>query len=138
MRILFKRLLPVILFASIVNAEHFVDFEKEMHSDFVEETKQIVVPGFPMAYNPGLVPWKNGFLMSFRTGNVGSCPAVTENFEYIDYKEPYLLSCLSRNANDKTCESQAAAYEAVLICRNQIGLVLLDQHFEPIGPPQIL
>jgi predicted GH43/DUF377 family glycosyl hydrolase len=42
------------------------DLEEKL-SDFVLETKQIKIPGFPDAFNPSIVRWGNSILMSFRT-----------------------------------------------------------------------
>ncbi len=39
---------------------------KKMAQDFVLETKEIKIPGFPLAFNPAIVRWKNRILMSFR------------------------------------------------------------------------
>jgi predicted GH43/DUF377 family glycosyl hydrolase len=37
--------------------------------DFIVETKEIHIPGFPKAYNPSIVRWKDSILLSFRTRN---------------------------------------------------------------------
>lgn len=34
--------------------------------DFVIEVKKIEIPGFPDAFNPSIIPWNKGILMSFR------------------------------------------------------------------------
>lgn len=43
----------------------FVDLE-EMAQDFVLETKQIIIPDYPHAFNPSIIRWNNSLLMSFR------------------------------------------------------------------------
>ncbi len=40
--------------------------EIELCSEPILETKQIVIPGYPNAYNPSLIAYKNGYLLSFR------------------------------------------------------------------------
>ena len=45
-----------------------VDLE-DSAQDFVLETKQIAVPGYPDAFNPSITPWRGSYLMSFRTRN---------------------------------------------------------------------
>lgn len=42
-----------------------LDYGK-MAQDFVLEEKQIVIPDYPAAFNPSLVRWRGGLLMSFR------------------------------------------------------------------------
>lgn len=42
---------------------------KNMVQDFVLETKEIKIPGFPLAFNPCIVKWNNKILMSFRVRN---------------------------------------------------------------------
>ena len=37
-----------------------------MAQDFVLETKQIDIPGYPDAFNPSIVRWRGSLLMSFR------------------------------------------------------------------------
>jgi predicted GH43/DUF377 family glycosyl hydrolase len=120
-----------VLLSLPIHAGPLIDFEEEMRSDFVLETKKIDVPGFPDAYNPSLVKWKDGFLLSFRTGEVAKCPEV-------ESRQSFLLECLRRNEDESSCERDADQYVAHLKCRNQIGLILLDQDFEPVGTPQIL
>lgn len=42
-----------------------IDLE-EKTQDFIQETKQIVIPGYPDAFNPSIIRWKGSLLMSFR------------------------------------------------------------------------
>jgi predicted GH43/DUF377 family glycosyl hydrolase len=42
-----------------------IDLE-ERAQDFVLETKKIEIPGYPYAFNPSIIRWGEGFLMSFR------------------------------------------------------------------------
>ncbi len=37
-----------------------------LSNEAVLSTKEIVIPGFPQAYNPSLLPFKEGYLLSFR------------------------------------------------------------------------
>lgn len=43
-----------------------LDLEENV-SDFVLETKRLFIPEFPHAYNPSIIRWKEGYLMTFRT-----------------------------------------------------------------------
>jgi predicted GH43/DUF377 family glycosyl hydrolase len=70
---------------------------EELSQDFVLESKQIQIPGYPYAFNPAIVRWKGMLLMSFRT-----IPDEKNNFN---------------------CE---------------IGMVILNEGFEPISTPQLL
>jgi predicted GH43/DUF377 family glycosyl hydrolase len=42
-----------------------IDLE-DMTQDFVLETKQIHIPDYPEAFNPSIIPWEDGYLLSFR------------------------------------------------------------------------
>jgi len=81
---------PLVLFAEMIDLN-------SLAQDFVLETKRVEVPGYPYAFNPSMVRWRNFILMSFRT--------------IPDPKKPF------------TC---------------WIGVILLDQEFNPIGDAQIL
>lgn len=39
----------------------------ELIQDFVIETKQLHVPGYPEAFNPSIIRWRNRLIMSFRS-----------------------------------------------------------------------
>lgn len=43
-----------------------VDLEESVQ-EFVLETKRIVIPGYPDAFNPSLIRWQGNLLMTFRT-----------------------------------------------------------------------
>ena len=47
----------------------FVDLEDHHTQDFVIETKQIQVPGFPGAFNASIIEWNDSILMCFRVRN---------------------------------------------------------------------
>lgn len=74
---------------------HSTDLEKSPQS-FVLETKQIKIPGYPDAFNPGIIRWDGKLLMSFR-------------------------------ARDPSTDTA-----------NLVGLVWLDEDFNPVSIPQIL
>jgi predicted GH43/DUF377 family glycosyl hydrolase len=40
--------------------------EKNISGDAIRMTKDLVIPGFPNAYNPSLIPYQDGYLLSFR------------------------------------------------------------------------
>lgn len=65
--------------------------------EFVLETKKIEIPGYPIAFNPGVIRWNGALLLSFR------------------------------NIPDRN-----ARYNS------NIGLVWVDEEFNPISTPQIL
>ncbi len=65
--------------------------------DYILETKRIHIPGYPNAFNPGIIRWHDSLLLSFR--NIPN-------------------PLLSFNSN--------------------IGLIWLDEEFNPIGEPQLL
>jgi predicted GH43/DUF377 family glycosyl hydrolase len=39
---------------------------EDLAQDFVLETKQINIPGYPDAFNPCIIPWEDSYLMTFR------------------------------------------------------------------------
>jgi len=47
------------------------------------DSKQIHIPGYPNAYNPSLIPYKDGYLLSFRYR--GRFPATLRNSPRIDF-----------------------------------------------------
>lgn len=105
----------VCLFLSVVALSCFcelLDLEAEI-DPFVVETRQLAIPGYPDAFNPSLIKWKDSLLMSFRTG-ASSEPASD------------LLLMSFRFRDPKTAST------------NDIGLVFLDNDFNVIGTPQIL
>jgi predicted GH43/DUF377 family glycosyl hydrolase len=65
--------------------------------DFVIETRKIEIPGYPHAFNPGIIRWREQILMSFRI-----IPDPKQNFT------------------------------------TELGLVFLNEDFEPITTPQLL
>lgn len=100
--------IPLFLFGSLFCG--FIDLEDEMSDSFVLETKKIEIPEYPNAFNPSIIRWKKGLLMSFRPGDFGS--------------DPYLMSFRIR--------------DPISGCTNGICLVLLDDNFNPISAPQEL
>jgi predicted GH43/DUF377 family glycosyl hydrolase len=73
-----------------------IDLE-DMAQDFVLESKLIMIPGYPDAFNPSIIPWEGGYLLSFRV-----------------------------------------IPQAFLTFHSEIGVIRLDDEFNPIGSPQIL
>lgn len=95
--------LSVIFFAS--NLLALCDLEERIQP-FVLDTKKIVVPGYPHAFNPSIVRWNGSLLMSFR------------------YIAPTAMQA----------RSIAELYGYV----SRIGLVWLDEEFNPIGEAQLI
>ena len=52
-------------FSFYPNAFSSIHLEKVIQ-DFVLETKKIEIPGYPYAFNAGIIKWQNAWLMSFR------------------------------------------------------------------------
>ena len=70
----FLKLFLVFFIFLFNNAKAAIDLEK-MEQDFLLETKQIHVPGFPEAFNPSIIKWTHPlkgdiYLMSFRDFNL--------------------------------------------------------------------
>lgn len=61
--ILFIILASIGLVSQLISDE--IDLEERVQ-DFVLETKQITIPGYPYAFNPSIVRWQGRLLMSFR------------------------------------------------------------------------
>lgn len=57
--------LILLFFCWFSNACGISDLE-ELTQDFVLETKQINIPGFPIGFNPSIIRWKGSLLMAFR------------------------------------------------------------------------
>lgn len=91
----FTRTLLLLLFVSS-SLFGLIDL-RHMQQDFVLETKQIKIPGYPNAFNPSIIRWQNKLLLSFRL-----VPDRTRKFH---------------------CS---------------LGLVWLDENFDPISEPQLL
>jgi len=84
---------PVVVVDTPLPQENF-DLDA-LAQDFVLETKQIIIPGHPNAFNPSIIRWKGSLLMSFRS------------------------------------------YDPQTRSTNPIGLVWLDEAFNPISEPQM-
>lgn len=55
----------LLVFKTLLPAENLINLEN-ITQDFILETKQIYVPGYPSAFNPSIIRWKGLLLMSFR------------------------------------------------------------------------
>lgn len=51
--------------------------EQSLSNTCIVNTQQIKIPGYPNAYNPSLIPYKGGYLLSFRFKS--RCPKEVEN-----------------------------------------------------------
>lgn len=92
--------------------------------DFIVETKQINIPGYPDAFNPSIVKWNGTSVMSFRTGDSHAASDINHN-KIPSHIPAFLLSFRKHEENNKSFT-------------NDIGLIFLDSQFEPISTPQIL
>lgn len=89
-------LLVFSLLVSLLFGEEWVDLEAHPHPCILN-IKKIEVPGYPLAFNPSIVPFHDNYLMSFRI-------IPDRKSKYVTY----------------------------------IGVILLDNMFQPIGEAQIL
>lgn len=55
-----------LIFSDLFGNENPSCIDLSTPSTFVLETKQIVIPDYPMAFNPSITIWKNKLLLSFR------------------------------------------------------------------------
>jgi predicted GH43/DUF377 family glycosyl hydrolase len=89
-------LLLLLLFFHPALKATLTDLEKRAQ-DFVLETRQLHIPGFPHAFNPSIIRWNGELLLSF-----------------------------------KIIPNPAASFHSY------IGVIWLDENFNPVGKPQIL
>jgi len=91
-------------------ANEYLDLEDGEKQDFILELKKIHIPGHPHAFNPSIIRWQDCILMSFRE---------------IKYFTP--LSAKFFNSTG-----------IFNFCGSCIGLIRLDEDFNPIGKAQLL
>lgn len=104
-----KLTLALLTFQSLFSEN--LDLENGIQ-DFVLETKRIEIPGHPNAFNPSIIRWQGHLLMSFR--------------EIPSYFSVY-LPCFPRSFfNHLSSETSL------------IGIMQLDDDFNPIGKAQML
>jgi predicted GH43/DUF377 family glycosyl hydrolase len=48
------------------SSELNLDFAEALCDEAIVECKKVDIPGFPRAYNPSLIPYRDGYLLSFR------------------------------------------------------------------------
>jgi predicted GH43/DUF377 family glycosyl hydrolase len=99
------------------------DLEEVYFQSCVKETKQILIPNFPYAFNPSLIRWKGRYLMSFRAG---------KGYTYQDEPPGEILPCDPESLRSSR-DTDAPAYSP-----NRFGLVWLDHEFNLISKPQLL
>ena len=101
--------------------------------DFVLETRRIEIPGYPHAFNPGIIRWNGRTLMSFRVipdrkysfnGEIG---LVFLDEEFRVMSEPQLLSL-----RDEYSIAPCRAEDARLIVLNDKLYVIYDDNTEPV------
>ena len=56
--------------------------EQVLSKTCIVNSKQIKIPGYPNAYNPSLIPYKGGYLLSFRY--ISRCPEKFKNNFHVD------------------------------------------------------
>lgn len=94
-----QRFLYIIFLLSVLAAEEnspLLNLE-EQAQDIVLETKRIIIPGYPEAFNPSIIRWRGSLLMSFRI-----------------------------------------IFDPKLSFNSDLGIVHLDENFNPVGEPQLI
>lgn len=81
-----------------------VDLEGNIQ-DFVLETKRIIIPGYPDAFNPSIIEWNGRILLSFRTRNLNTERASLIGFVWLDkdfslISDPVLLEIDGEHIQD--------------------------------------
>jgi predicted GH43/DUF377 family glycosyl hydrolase len=66
-----------------IHTQEVIDLEKGAQ-DFVLETKQIIVPGFPGAFNACITRWRGSLLMSFRVRGAQMVSTFQMGFVWLD------------------------------------------------------
>lgn len=97
------RFLLVCLFLVSLNSplQGIIDLD-EMAQDFILETKQLHIPGYPDAFNPSIMRWDNSLLLSFRTRDPLTKSTDQMGFIWLDDEfnpigDPYLLDRQNEN-----------------------------------------
>ncbi len=82
-KIIKKIVIFFIFLPFLVYAEELLDLEKNTQ-DFVLETKQIIIPDFPGAFNASIVRWDDKLLMCFRVRNADSISTFEFGLVWLD------------------------------------------------------
>lgn len=121
----------LILVVRILSLSAYPNLE-ESAQDFILETKRVILPEYPNAFNPSIVHWKDELWMSFRmipdpdniwVSYIGIV-RLDESFEPIG--NSYILNCLDR--------SQVSAHsleDARLISSEGRLYIVYNDHHEP-------
>jgi len=72
---------PFIVYAELSRTDRIL--QQVLTNECIVNTKQINIPGYPNAFNPSLVPYKDGYLLSFRY--VSSRPDTHKNGYRTDF-----------------------------------------------------
>lgn len=99
------------LFLTLTPLWSFVDLEEDL-SPFVIETKRIVVPGYPHAFNASILPFQDSYLLIFRAGSYQDTP-----------DSDFILNLIPGSKARKT---------------DEMGLIFLSSNMEPQGEAQLL
>lgn len=95
---MYVKIIQYIFFISIVNVQaECLDLQSLAQPELVLQTKQIIIPEYPHAFNPSIIRWNNKLLLSFRI-----IPDPKQTFTSL------------------------------------IGIIWLDDNFEPMSKPQLL
>ncbi|MCL4361237.1 hypothetical protein M1446_02675 [Candidatus Dependentiae bacterium] len=83
---MYKNICTLFLLCSVLQciaAQELIDLEKNLQ-DFVLETKQIIIPEFPGAFNASIVRWQDSLLMCFRVRDNNSISTFEFGFVWLD------------------------------------------------------
>jgi predicted GH43/DUF377 family glycosyl hydrolase len=119
---------PIFLFS----AHHFLINLEDRSQDFVLETKRLKIPGYPHAFNPGIVRWQGRLLMSFRIIPDRKQSFNTElgliwlNEDFSAMSKPQIL-----NLRDEFSNVPCRAEDARLITIGEKLYMIYDDNMEP-------
>lgn len=83
--IFIQRLICMILciLSLLLHSKELIDLEKKSQG-FILETKQIIVPGFPGAFNGSIIRWRGSLLLCFRVRNEHMISTFEMGFVWLD------------------------------------------------------
>lgn len=103
-----------------------------LKQNFVLETKQIVIPGFPEAFNPSIVSWQGRFLMSFRTYDPLTRSSDAIYLVWLDGNfKPVSEPTLLKREGEVCCLPSKAQDPRLIVVHGDIYIVYSNQYPEP-------
>lgn len=126
-----KKFLPLLFQICIFSIKSLPYDLESAAQDFVLETKKIEIPGYPHAFNPGIVRWQERLLLSFRIIPDCKQPVNSEiglvflDEQFCPVGEPQLLSL-----RDEYSIAPCRAEDARLIALNDQLYMIYDDNIE--------